>query len=150
MNFNEQRKAYIQLCGQFQPNTFITLATNQTLSTCQMKKKMDRFFGHMDRKLMGHTWLQQPISMRTDGIGFIEHINSNIHAHLLVRFNKGNEWGRAKYGEHYWRKICESGSVEIKPISDTRQLASYCSKEMVSRSFDPHEQIVLLRDFMPT
>lgn len=146
---HELHAAYNQLCKQLQPNTFITLATNQHMPADRLKKNIGAFFGRMDRWYLGHTWLDQPKTMRTDGIGFIEHSSSNIHAHMLVRFEKGNNWGRALKGKHFWNQLCESGSIDVQPVNSIENLAGYCTKEMRYRNYDDCKQIVLLRDFMP-
>lgn len=137
------------MCNEIRPNTFVTLVTNHTRTTDKMKELVGKYFKHMDRWYLGHTWLQQPIQMRTDGIGFIEHVNSNIHTHLMVRFAKGNFWGRRIMSELCWNKICEGGSVDLKPITNVEKLASYCTKEMTDYSHSPDNQIIFLRDYFP-
>lgn len=149
MHYHHMRPAYQQLCHQFKPNTFITLATNQTWTPARMKMLVGSFFAHMDRWYLGHTWLNKSLHIRTDGIGFIEHVNTNIHIHLLVNFYTGNMWGRRMMSQFYWNKLCKGGSVEIGPINDIDNLAHYCTKEMAHRSYNSDDQIILLRDYFP-
>lgn len=118
-----------------------------------MRNLVGAFFGRMDRYYLGENWLNLPVTDRTDGIGFIEHTDSNIHAHVLARFSnlekRGNVWGRNLMAIHYWRNLCESGSVVIKPIYDLNGLAHYCSKELKYAFHNDVEQIIFLREFFP-
>ncbi len=141
------REAYIQLCGQFQPNTMVTLATNQLWEIARMTKLVGSFAARMDDRGLGSAWSKLPISCRANGIFFIEHVRSNIHAHGLVRFPYGNDWGRDMIARKLWADLCPGGSVRLSKIYTLDGAASYCTKEM-TRYNHQDEQIVLLEQFM--
>lgn len=147
MDLIERRKIYMDLSKRFEPNTFLTLVTNQTWTAQRLRKLVGSYFARMDRWYLGHTWHIEPYDRRINGMGFIEHEDSNIHIHLLVNFKSGNEWGRRMMTEHYWHKFCESGSIEIEPIYDLNGAAYYCTKEMTSEKYDVYEQVVFLQDY---
>lgn len=141
------RAAYIALCQTFEPNTFVTLATNQFWSLEKMISLVGSFAARMDDLALGHTWSAASPSARANGLFFIEHVGSNIHAHGLVRFPYGNEWGRAITAQRVWMKLCPSGSVRTEPLYDVEGAAAYCTKEMMSPRF-VDTQIVMLEQFM--
>lgn len=145
-----QHAAYQILNQKIRPNTFVTLATNQNWTPTKMKKLVGQLFGRMDRWYLGHTWLKEPIYMRTDGIGYIQNVKTNIHAHMLVRFNKGNHWGREMMIKHHWTRLCEGGSADCQSIYEIKGISDYCSREMRYKNFNADDQLIFLRDYMRT
>ena len=124
--------------------------TYQKYSVDKMKKLVGTFFWRIDRKLLGHTCTKKPFTFRTDGIAFLEKgNNAKIHAHCIVRFNKGTTLAREMISNIYWTELCENGTIDIKPIYDTAGLADYCTKGMLKWSYEFNDQIILLRDYFP-
>ncbi len=141
------RSAYIQLCGQFQPNTMVSLVTNQLWEIPRMTTLVGAFGARMDDYGLGSTWSKEPVAKRADGIFFIEHVCSNIHAHGLVRFPYGNAWGRSMIASKLWSDLCPGGTAMLKPIRSLWDAASYSTKEMNRYDYQD-DQIVLLEQFM--
>lgn len=112
-----------------------------------MTKLVGSFAARMDDHALGSEWSKLPISRRANGIFFIEHVRSNIHAHGLVRFPYGNSWGRELIARKLWADLCPGGSVRLAKIDTLEGAASYCTKEMTRYSYD-HGQVVLLEQFM--
>lgn len=153
MNFDTRdhranlRAAYIQLACQFDPNTFVTLAANATGNLNELTCMLDRFCGMMDRKLLGHKFHKLAPDQRSDGIFFVEHTASNIHAHGLVAFRNPKKVNLAELTATTWNRLTKAGTSEVVDIYDASRCASYCTKEMRGSFFDP-DQAILVRQFM--
>jgi hypothetical protein len=147
MNRKEMRRAWIDLCARQEPDMMLTLATNQPWDIPRMHSLVRSFAARMDAWGLGSTWFKQAPSNRFNGVFFIEHVGTNIHAHGLVHFPYGNPIGVRLASEGHWAKLCPSGSVDVAPIDWIYGCATYCTKEMQSWSYND-DQIVLLAKFM--
>lgn len=149
-NYNQQLELqyeYRKFITDFQPTTFITLATNQQQSVGKLRLQVKSFFGQFDRQQLGHTWLKKPACMRTDGFVLIEHVDSNIHAHCGVRLAEGKMLDSEQAATKIWDRICKSGSLDFQPVTYATGVASYLTKEMRKPSFNYENQIILLGEF---
>ncbi|MFK4767099.1 hypothetical protein [Rhizobium sp. ZW T2_16] len=145
---NALRSAHIELIESFNPNAFVTLALNKTSSVEEVTRLIGKFCGMMDRKLLGHKWHRLPASDRSDGIFFIEHTRTNIHAHGIIRFPTSDFLDLARKTILTWNCLTEAGTVDFQVITDLERLGRYCTKEMPNFLYDS-DQMVLLRQFMP-
>jgi len=146
-NWKRLRQSYKDFCVQFEPTEMITLAINQDASLSKATKLLERFSGRMDSWGIGTTWSQTHFTQRANGIFFVEHVRSNIHLHGLVRFPYANRCGRAWVAAEIWKKLCPSGTFEVKPAYYPVGAADYMTKEMKWHDFDGG-QIILLADLM--
>ncbi|ARO31291.1 hypothetical protein NXC14_CH03387 [Rhizobium sp. NXC14] len=141
------RDGYIEMAEQMQPNAFVTLATNGSGDLHEMTRLIGKFCGMMDRELLGHKWHTLPAEERTDGIFFIEHTKTNIHAHGLLKFPDCPDADLSVLTAFKWSRLTRAGETNFQPIYDAGGVAGYCTKEMQSFSFDG-DQVVLVRQFM--
>lgn len=141
------RDSYIETAGQMQPNAFVTLATNSTSEVLEMTRLIGRFCGMMDRELCGHKWHTLPAAERTDGIFFIEHVKTNIHAHGLLKFPDRHDVDLPALTALKWNRLTRSGETNFQSIYDAEGVAGYCTKEIERFSFDG-DQVVLVGQFM--
>jgi hypothetical protein len=142
------RWAYLGLVNDLRPDTFVTLTTNDAMSVGRFKRKIKDFFGRFDRVYLGPRWIKMPFKLRTDGVGYIEHKNSNIHAHFaLCTPPNAYLWNIKIHTEKYWGKICPSGSHDVQMITNAFELTGYNTKEQIRQDYDWHDQVILLRDF---
>lgn len=150
-SYNERKQlkeAYMDLMDDFQPNSFITLATNGDGTIEGMRDLVKDFLARLDRKILGNAWLERPIHERTDGVFIIEHVTSNIHAHGLVRLAKNDNVDVEAHCKSVWGKLCPGGSVLMEPPSSTHAVARYISKESTGICF-LDDQLIITREFMP-
>lgn len=116
------------------------------MSIGRFKTKIKGFFGRFDRTYLGPRWMKMSSEQRTDGVGFIEHKNSNIHAHFaLCTPPNAYLWNIKIHTEKYWGKICPSGSHDVRMISGPlRNKLIILLSHYVMRIADPysahHEQ----------
>jgi|GEM_PF-2571715 len=172
------RQAYIELGLGMQPNAFVTLTTNDAITTSldivkvqqkgppknltwryqgeakvpqfsrtlDMTRLIGKYLAMMDRALLGRNWSQFSPDDRTDGIFFIEHTDTNIHAHGLLRFPELKYCGLDVLTVQKWNKLTEAGSTDFQEIYDAQNVTEYCTKEMNSFLFNP-DQVVMARQF---
>lgn len=141
------RPAYVEMCQRLNLQYFVTLATNRSGTVDGIRRQARDYCARIDRKLLGHMWHKHPAEARTDGLFFVEHVNSNIHLHGLLRFPTGNEEGLRMTSALIWQKICPSGSVTLTHIRSLPDAVRYCTKEFLFPDYSD-AQIVFLRELM--
>jgi hypothetical protein len=80
-DMDQLRAGHAQLALAMNPELFLTLATNQSMSLERMQKLTRRFLLLMDRQLLGGQYFKFASDRRMDGLFYVEHENSNIHVH---------------------------------------------------------------------
>lgn len=141
------RQAFIDLIVGFNPNVFITLATNSTGSVEELTQKLCKFCAMIDKALLGDSWYRLPPDKRTDGLFTIEHTASNIHAHGILRLSAHKHNDLPLLVQQKWSRLSEAGNTDFQKIDDAAHVAAYCTKEMQRAGFDTN-QIVLTREFI--
>ena len=142
------RWAYLGLVNDLKPDTFVTMTTNDAMSIGRFKRKIKDFFGRLDRVYLGPKWVKMSFNQRTDAVGFIELVGSNIHAHFALRTPPNAYlWNIKIHTEEYWDRICPSDSHDVQMITYASGLTGYNGKEQTRQDYDWHDQVILLRDF---
>lgn len=145
---DDLREAYIKLAGANYRDYFLTLVVNNTISQDAMRSLLSRFFGRVDRALLGRDYHNMPMSARTDGIIFMEHAASNIHAHCLLKFPKGKVPGKlAGHCQKIWSTLCPSGNAKLEIQYNGLHGADYSTKETTRFNYDAADQIILVGQF---
>lgn len=67
----------------------------------------------MDRKILGSKW-QNKNNQRTKFVAFLEHANSNIHWHLMVKLHEPAHDVFEAEASAAWVSLVDSGDVLIK------------------------------------
>jgi hypothetical protein len=147
MHWKRLREAYKEFAVGFDANEMVTLATNQDGNIEKMRKLVDAFAVRMDRWALGRFYHTLPISKRANGIFFVEHVSSNIHAHGLVHFPYGSGLSRLLKASEFWRSLCPSGSIDVQLVQSVEGIANYVTKEMKWDRYDS-DQVILLADRM--
>ncbi|MEP1090733.1 MAG: hypothetical protein ABJH63_15295 [Rhizobiaceae bacterium] len=147
---NRQLREQFNIFGQqLEPNTVLTLTTHQSWNAEKMKNLVGKFFGRLDRKLLGSAWLERPVEERTDGVAFVEKPNVNVHAHCLVKLDIDRWHHTLRASMDIWKKLCPSGRVHFEPICYPREAIDYCLKETENDNYKFDDQIIILREFHP-
>lgn len=115
--------------------------------TLDMTRLIGEYLAMMDRALLGRKWSQALPDQRTDGIFVIEHTETNIHAHGLLRFPAAKTYDLEVLTLLKWNRLTQSGDTNFQWIYDGERAAEYCTKELASPQFNP-DQVVLARQFM--
>jgi len=74
---------------------------------------------------------------RSDGIFFIEHTASNVHAHGLMKILNPKSVDLPVLTAMTWNRLTKAGTVDVQEITDSRRCASYCTKEMRGAALIP-------------
>lgn len=141
------RQAWVEFVEAFEPNFYITLTDPTEPHLATMREKLGRLCGRIDRALLGKKFARHLPVERTDGIFFIEHIGSNIHAHGLLRVPKASFDELGALTKMQWHRVCRDGKFDLQEVYDCAGVASYCTKEMTRFGFNP-DQVAFTRDFM--
>ena len=116
----------------------VTLAFNEWRSLPSARETLRQWHGRVDRALLGRSWQKRSLGCRTLFLAFAEHIDSNIHYHLLVRpasARIGYSFDIAT--EHAWRNLVQGGSVAVSPIYDAIGISHYVTKDLwQSRNYE--------------
>lgn len=150
------RQAYANLASRY-PDYFMTIITNRGTSAGDQlsfmpldtfKDRVADFLKRVDSKLLGSRAYKKPMSDRTDGLMFVEHVGRNIHGHAAVAFGgsaRTKEQLQAVCSEA-WAAICPGGEIHLVEQYDGGP-GLYPSKEMVRGDYD-FDQIVLFSTFV--
>lgn len=141
------RQAWVEFVEAFEPNFYFTLTDPTEPHLATMREKLGKLCGRIDRALLGKKFARHLPHERTDGIFFIEHIGSNIHAHGLLRVPKASFDELGALTKMQWHRVCRDGKFDLQEVYDCAGVASYCTKEMTRFGFNP-DQVAFTRDFM--
>ena len=141
------QKAWVEFAVKFEPNFYVTLTDPTEPHLMTMREKLGKLCGRIDRAVLGKKFSRHLPHKRTDGIFFIEHVGSNIHAHGLLRVPKASHEEFDALIKMQWHRVCRDGKYDLQTVYDCAGVASYCTKEMTRFDFNP-EQIAFTRDFM--
>lgn len=150
-SYRQLRAAYIELASEnIAADTFVTLVTNEIWELPKMRQAIKHVLGRVDHSLLGRNWWKQPWDCRTEGIFFIEHVESNAHAHGLLRLPKrhpDDQRDMTRLFAEHWQNLAPAGSLDFQQLHDAPGCADYCTKEMAFRHFKD-EQIICTWDFV--
>ena len=145
---DDLREALINFASRNYRDYFLTLVVNHAMSQEAMSSLLGKFFGRLDRALLGRNHYTLPMSQRTDGVIFVEHASSNIHAHCLLEFPIRKAPGKL-YAEceKVWSTLCPSGNAKLEIQYGGGHAADYTTKETTRFNYDADDQIMLVGQF---
>jgi len=132
---------------------FVTLATNKSSDSLHndslvgwANKQLHNWHARMDRKFLGPKW-QNKKDKRIEFVAFLEHADSNIHWHLMVKLHEPKHDVFAAEASANWLSIVPSGSVVTKDTNNdetaNKTFCGYVSKDV--KAGQPSEYIVFSR-----
>lgn len=139
------RKELVSWINNIQPDYFLTLSFNESASKPNYDynlKRLGYFYAAMDRQLLGRQWAKPKHAQhRPLSVAFLEKSSTNPHWHILVKpvHNAPYRCDYSSLVNANWRKICPSGTTDIKPISaeyDRKKVAEYVTKELEIKCWD--------------
>lgn len=153
----DYRKTWQDWLPETEWDYFVTLTFNPKteLSTGKIQRPIGRqwcvkraandlheWHARLDRKMLGKKWHERPIE-RTRFIAFVEHPNSNIHWHMMLKLNCTRHDTFNSEAPKIWKKLIKSGTVDIKPaqidLTANEIFSRYCGKKI--NAYDPAEYI---------
>lgn len=156
----DYRKTWQDWLAKTDWDYFVTLTFNPTTKLSEKTKMLigpqwsleraaqdlHAWHGRLDRKMLGNKWHKKPFE-RTRFVAFVEHPESNIHWHLMLKLNCTRHDTFNAKAEAIWKKLVESGTVDIKPaqsdLTANETFSHYCGKKI--KATDPVDYIQLSR-----
>lgn len=143
-----KREYYASWLGDPSFNVAMTLNYNGGVSLGGAGSRIGTLFRDVDRVLLGSRFNKYR-GARTEGVFFFEHVNSNIHAHGLLRVDplrleRFNELF-PEDGRGLWSSVWPAGTQFTKPAHDPAGFAHYITKEQFASSAP--ETMVILSGF---
>ncbi|MAK61597.1 MAG: hypothetical protein CMK09_11505 [Ponticaulis sp.] len=115
---------------------FVTLVFNEDRSVSLAHRKLRDWHARVDRALLGPKWAKREKSDRTLFFAFPEHIQTNIHYHLLVRpALTRTQIAFEEIAETAWNYLVPAGSIRVLPITRKRGVIDYVTKD-IFRNFE--------------
>lgn len=143
------REGYIQLAQMHYRDYHLTLTAERSMSPQAFADRLKGFFRRVDTKLLGRNAHLKPMSERSDGIVFLEHVASNIHGHAVLNFGGNRSPALLRtLCEQAWAAVCPGGSALLEIQDSGAGAAVYSTKEMKRHLFDYDGQIVMIADLV--
>jgi hypothetical protein len=132
--FNARRQPeYAAWLGNMSFNVGVHLFFNSDVTLSKARSTVKRCFRDVDRELVGTRFHKKPASLRTTGVFFFEHLDTNLHAHGLLRVREDRlaqfEELFPATGRGLWTECWESGSQTTEMLYDAAGFADYITKE---------------------
>lgn len=132
--FNSRgQAAFAKWLGGMDFNVAIHLFFNSDVSLPKAGRVVTQCFRDVDRKLLGTRFHKKPASRRTTGVILFEHLQTNLHAHGLLRVPTDRLAQFAELfpanGRGIWTDCWPSGSQTSAMLYDTAGFAHYITKE---------------------
>lgn len=147
--FNSRRRQeYARWLGDPSYNIAATLNFNSPVTISNATRCIRRLFGAVDRTLLGSRFNRYTTG-RVDGVMVLEHLNSNLHAHGLLKVDRQRlDRFMAMFpsdGRGAWSEIWSAGTQFTTYAHAPSGFASYMAKEQFASS-NP-ETMLFLRNF---
>lgn len=124
------RQAYIDASLDLHPNLFITLTMGLDASRPEALRKALEFLKRTERRAHKKRWSEFPPERRPCAYGFMEHRETNLHYHLLVRSPLDMLPVFMDEGKAIWLGLRKSGHYYAEPIYNSAASAAYVTKEL--------------------
>lgn len=124
---------------------FVTLAFNPTRrpsyrnsdaasllsgGTARARAHLRSWDAHTNRRLLGPKW-QRLYDERIMGVALLEHPDTNVHWHLLLRNpTRCDTRVFEREARYVWRRITSSGTVDVQNIFESKPIVDYVTKEI--------------------
>lgn len=137
--FNSRcQREYTSWLGSMDFNVAVHLFFNSNVTLTKAGGVVKECFRDVDRELFGTRFHKNPASLRTTGVFMFEHLDTNLHAHGLIRVRSDR---LAQFNELFpesgrgiWTDCWVSGSQTTEMVYDTAGFANYISKEQKASS----------------
>jgi hypothetical protein len=128
----ERKQAWIDTIVRTDPTHAVTLIWNPEdgrLGLEQVRIDISRAHCRIDRALMKSNYNTLPVTKRTGYVGFIEHPETNTHAHFAWRVPVEHHACFEDVLKGWWDRLHPYGEAHVRAIHDAAGWASYISKD---------------------
>lgn len=130
-------ESYRAMLEGINPQRFITLTFNRDVNLLIAHRDVHEFCKRLERVAHGKRWTKYPSEARLVALGFVEHVESNLHYHLLARGSAQLMETVLQQGDSIWRDLTKTGQAECEIIRTKRGAARYVTKALTGeRAFD--------------
>lgn len=140
--YGKYRAECIRMMNELKPNLFVTFTFNRNISIIEAQVLLERFHGYIDRKIIGRAFIRRP-EKRSSYIATIEKPRTNIHIHALFKMTAMQKLKFCLTADAEWKKLCQSGNLNMQNIRDAEGAADYITKEIRPQTSD---QLLLSRN----
>ncbi len=127
----------------------MTLNFNRDTDYTAARKALKAWHARVDKALLGGSWSRKARNERTFFIACVEHLDSNIHWHVMLRLGEGADTKRFDaVAEQCWEKLVKSGSLELAHLAtdlENVKRARYTVKDLWQQK--AIELFVLITEF---
>ncbi len=131
------RQGMNELLRDMEADYFVTANFNRDTSYEAARKALKGWHARVDKVLLGGSWSRKARAERTQFVAFVEHLESNLHWHLLLRLGEGADEQRfEQVAEGCWLRLVKSGSLDVEKIdtsADRARVANYVTKDLWRR-----------------
>jgi len=125
-----ERAAFVELVMGIRPNSLITLGAGSSCKPEILNAKAEFFFKRMHREAYGRNWHMRDSAESIVAIGFIEHLNSNMHMHVAARAPTPYARSALDGGAQVWGEIRRGGHYHYEGLKDPEAYGRYITKEL--------------------
>lgn len=112
---------------------FVTVTFNKSLSIAKAQKLLNEFHYEIQKSLWGKKFYRIPAEQRIFFIAFPEHIDSNIHYHLMLKVPPRYRVLFQIHAQHALSRVLESADIKIyepKSPEDVIETKFYSTKDL--------------------
>lgn len=121
------------------------------LSPEEAKKILNKFHRNLDRRLLGRKFYRVARNRRTFFVAMPEHLNSNLHYHLLVRIPPIPEYIFLSAAAYELYQLVPSATLQLTKLAsktDVRMTSFYSCKDLIQEA--TFENFVISTEFQST
>jgi len=111
----------------------VTAVFNRDVSIDGAKANIKDWYAKVSRKLYGKKWGKKDAWERLQFIAVVEHTESNLHFHFVVKLGGGRkDWKFKIFAKYLWTKFNKSGGMVVDKIATAEQnekIGIYFTKE---------------------
>lgn len=127
---NRLRGEYVKALVDLEPTLFVTLVLGLEIRPDVAAERCREFLKRVERRAHGKRWSHRPADQRLKAYGFIEHVASNLHYHLMIAGPHDVLLAVLSHGERIWLSLRRSGQFDAQVIEDPTRVARYITKEL--------------------
>ncbi len=112
------RKAMNEMVRDMDAEYFVTLNFNRDTNYEAARNALKAWHARVDKALLGGSWRRKARNERTFFIACVEHLDSNIHWHVMLRLGESADTQRFEaVAEQCWEKLVKSGSLKLRHLA---------------------------------
>lgn len=110
----------MDMCDQLNPTYLLTATFERKTSFYSVHKSLAYLTMKMDKLMLGDAFYRHASAERSRGIAFLEHLETNTHAHAVISTpNDAILLRKFDYLNEIWHRRTQMGSLHLVPITRT-------------------------------